>query len=631
MSPRCPSTRFGSPRLPFATTAFIAIALSASACRRPAPQDHRAAAPPPPTASVAAAPTAVAVAPKPRPAPRVFAPARAGCDAVPVFVAGASAGSVCAEDAARSGLTVVDLSDTWTPRVFAQDPRTGSAPEYRAKYLELASQPNGDLGLHGIAPTLSILAGRLDDEKRRACDEAVDLAPIQAVAGEWASAPDARSAAASLKLAQAKPALAAVQGVLACAGFLKPSAVTGVMSSATHAGLEAFRRRNMIVGGGFDGDTVRALSLGGEELAFRGLLRGLRERVADAAGLIEDGSASGEMATVLGRELDLSRFSPVADGNLEEPAFSLVDDATEAAARELGWTSPDAARAFLAARGRRGLRGLKIAVTLPAAPAYHSAAMDLRVEIDRGDVLYEAPGQAALAKKSLGKLRAPSFVLYAKHDGRDVALLRWNTTIGGWKKERTESGEIALKYKESDVGERMWRRIIAAPAWLPPDSTPEADLLSESKDGTVSLKRDLLQPGYRNAYGLVMLIHDKEVTTGDKTTWSDHGIRTHGSVDYRSIRSGTSHGCHRLYNQLALRLAGYLLQHRAHKRRGTIQAGYRRTLAWKEQSIEVDIPERGYLYEIDPPVPVRVLQGRIAGQAQKPISSVIPLKTDKPS
>lgn len=208
--------------------------------------------------------------------------------------------------------------------------------------------------------------------------------------------------------------------------------------------------------------------------------------------------------------------------------------------------------------------------------------------------------------------------------------MRWATTIGGWKKERTEDGEVALKYKQSDVGDRVWRQIIAAPAWLPPDSTPESDLVHEDRDGNLVLKRDLVQPGHRNAYGLVMLIHDQEVDKGGKTTWIDRGIRTHGSVDYGSIQKGTSHGCHRLYNQLALRLSGFLLQHRTSVRRGKMEVGYHRTLAIDEQTIEVDVPVRGYLYELDPPVPVRVLEGRIAGEEQKPVSSVIPLKLEEP-
>jgi hypothetical protein len=252
--------------------------------------------------------------------------------------------------------------------------------------------------------------------------------------------------------------------------------------------------------------------------------------------------------------------------------------------------------------------------------------MDLRVEIDRGDVFYETPGRAAAARTKLRAVRAPSFVLYAREGDRDRPLVRWTTTIGGWKKERTDEGEIALKYKESDVGERFWRQIVAAPAWLPPESTPETDLLRESKDGTFALKNDLIQPGFRNAYGLVMLIHEQAVERGGQMRWADHGIRTHGSVDYRSIARGESHGCHRLYNQLALRLSGYLLAHRPHVRRGTLRVGYHRTLQWQDQPVELDIPSRGYLYELDPPVPVQVLTGRIAGEVQKPLSSLLPLQ-----
>jgi hypothetical protein len=300
-----------------------------------------------------------------------------------------------------------------------------------------------------------------------------------------------------------------------------------------------------------------------------------------------------------------------------------VGRATDKAARELGWTSPDAARAFLASRGKEGLHALRVAVALPSAPAYHAREMNLHVEIDRGDVFYEMPGQAALERKKLGEVRRPSFVLYAKDGDHDVPLVRWSTTIGGWKKERTEDGEVGMKYKESDVGDRVWRQVLAAPAWLPPDSTPETDLVTEAKDGNVFAKKSLIQPGYGNAYGLVMLIHDEAVEHGGKTTYVDHGIRTHGSVDYRSIQRGESHGCHRLYNQLALRLSGFLLDHRHYVRRGKVNVGYHRSVEVNDQTVEIDVPTRGYLYELEPPVPVRVLRGRIAGERQKPVSSVV--------
>ena len=62
-----------------------------------------------------------------------------------------------------------------------------------------------------------------------------------------------------------------------------------------------------------------------------------------------------------------------------------------------------------------------------------------------------------------------------------------------------------------------------------------------------------------------------------------------------------------------------------------MRAGYKRTLEWQGQSIDVDVPTRGYLYELLEPIPVRVLEGRIMGDAKIPTSSVIRLKTDPTS
>lgn len=575
-----------------------------------------------PTSSSAVAPT-----PSATPSAKVFA-ARSGCDAIKVYADGAPAGEICADDAEKSGLTVIDLSDTWTPRVFAPDPTTKDAPAYRAKYLDLARNPSADLSLYGVAPTMTVLFARLADPKRIACDSAIDRSALDASELEWANAPDGRSAAATLKRAATGASLEVAQAELVCEGFLKSSSVTGAMNGSTSNAIEAFHRRHMMTGFGFDGETLTALSLGGDELAFRAVLRGLRERVADAAGLLEDGSASETHELVVDRDPDLSRFTVPVRGPMENGAPDLIGRATDAAARALGWTAPEKARAFYASLGKAGMHTARFAVALPDKPSYYGASMDLHVEIDRGDVFYETPALAAIEKKKLGDVHGPTFVLYAKDGDKSVALMRWATTIGGWKKERVDDGEFALKYKESDVGERVWRQIVAAPAWMPPDSTPETDLLHEASDGSFALKKDLIQPGYGNAYGLVMLIHDEQVMKGDKVTWVDHGIRTHGSVDYRSIQRGESHGCHRLYNHLALRLSGFLLQHRTNVRRGKMRAGYHRTLEWSGAEVDVDVPERGYLYELDPPVPVRVLEGHIAGGSLRPVSTAIPIQAN---
>src|SRR5262249_34835493 len=148
--------------------------------------------------------------------------------------------------------------------------------------------------------------GRLADEKRQACDAAVDLAPIEELRAARKAAPDASAAAALLKGPGARPAIAAVQAELVCAGLMKKGAASGALGGSTEIALDAFRRRHMIVGAGLDDDTLAALALGGDELDFRALLRSLRERVAEAGGLLEDGSAGGAHALVVDREIDLT-------------------------------------------------------------------------------------------------------------------------------------------------------------------------------------------------------------------------------------------------------------------------------------------------------------------------------------
>src|SRR5262249_24592141 len=112
------------------------LTLALGACQRTVDEGQRASTSAPSAAASSSAPVDMAEAKRP------FAPARAGCKTVPVFTAGEANGSVCVDDASANGLTIIDLSDAWTPRVFAPDPETGSAPEYRAKYLELANQAN---------------------------------------------------------------------------------------------------------------------------------------------------------------------------------------------------------------------------------------------------------------------------------------------------------------------------------------------------------------------------------------------------------------------------------------------------------------------------------------------------------
>ena len=103
------------------------------------------------------------------------------CISVELFEGGESKGAICVADAQARGYTVVDLTDEWTPTLFA--PADGQTPNFRARYLELAAE-KGETGidalseLYGVVPALSIVRARLSDEERHACQAAIDPSPI---------------------------------------------------------------------------------------------------------------------------------------------------------------------------------------------------------------------------------------------------------------------------------------------------------------------------------------------------------------------------------------------------------------------------------------------------------------------
>jgi hypothetical protein len=133
---------------------------------------------------------------------------------------------------------------------------------------------------------------------------------------------------------------------------------------------------------------------------------------------------------------------------------------------------------------------------------------------------------------------------------------------------------------------------------------------------------DLIGPGYASAYGLAMLVHERPwPTKKGETIYADNGVRTHGSVSYRTIGRGESHGCHRLFNHQALRLTGFLLQHRPHRRDGPERVGYERRIPWRGRVLKLRVDDRGYGYTFDPPIPVEVLEGRLRGGAARPMAA----------
>jgi lipoprotein-anchoring transpeptidase ErfK/SrfK len=590
-------------------------------------------------------------------------------DPVVIVEAGIERGSVCAAEAGARKLTIIDLGDRWTPSLFAPGGDV-AAPSYRARYLAFAAEHDvhgapitGEdaLGeLYGVLPSLAVVRERLADDPRHFCHAFIDSDPIALL--RWTYAQDQQYAvrfadqlrvALEVQLERERarrdlPELAAVAGIPAlagtytrwkklarqhdgivaaqkhfvCEGFLSEAEADGGMTWRTGNAIELFQRRNFLMPNErLDAETRAALVLDSREHDFRLALRILRERVVDATGIIEDGTASNGPVPILGRMLDPAnmRAARGREQPLPNAAPDLVGVVTEAAARQLGWVGPAETRAFLA----KYPAGVRAAIALPPAPAYHAPHMDLAAEIDRGDVWYDGvPTARSIAHR-------PSLVLYVRDHGTKRPLIRWPTTIGGWADQRTPSGALVRRWKESDVGPRVWRDLYAAPTWLPPPTTPDRDLVTNLYNGHYALKQEVLGPGPHAAYGMTLLVHHQVVKRKDGTARFDsNGIGTHGSSSVTSIVHGTSHGCHRLYNQLAVRLADFLLRHREHSVRGEQPVDYRRVVTYKREKFVANVTTRGFLYEMTPPVPITVLAGNIRSKRKVPPRDAAPARPD---
>jgi hypothetical protein len=545
-------------------------------------------------------------------------------------------------------LTEVDLTDDWTPVLFAPGP-DGTAPDFRATYLQLARDPGSLAELYGVLPSFSVVRARFTQTARYACHGKIDSAPIATLTrpyGEDIAAlikfnnRQRTLLAATLERARQQRGLAdfaplatdrelgslyekwkplddlyqgivAAQHHLVCEGYMMESQVDGEFTWVLGQALEQFQRRNFLIPNGrLDADTRAALALDPRELDFRFALRVLRERVVDATGLIEDGTAGAGPQPILGRMLDPEAMRSV-HGHYEKIANAapdLVGAATEAAARDLGWTTPAATAAYLASHPG----GAKVALALPPPPAYHSKHMELSAEIDRGDVWYDETPVPRVA------WRRPALVLYAQDGKTKRALVRWSTTIGGWSDVRVD-GAIVSRWKESDVGPREWKDLYAAPTWFPTPQTPDEDLVRWVTKGKYELKKTIMGPGPQAAFGLMLLPHLRPYKAKDGSTqYADNGIGTHGSAVVTSIINGTSHGCHRLYNHTAIRLGGFLLHHRDHVAKGQQAERFRRTIHAGGSAFNAALDTRGFLYELTPPVHVEVLRGTIRSDRKVP-------------
>ena len=597
--------------------------------------------------------------PEPEPVPQVTCPG-----AAMRFDAGREVAWVCPDEIATDGLTIIDLANEWTPMLFAAT-HGGVEPSFRARYLALAAGHDGSgnaldgidglAELFGVVPSLQIVRERLGDRARHDCSakvEATAIALIDQAYGEehqndlvlanqtrtlleaelererasrnladlaaLATVPELASAYDQWRqLDGVHRGIVAVQQRLVCERFLSKDDVDGLMTSRTANAINLFQRRNFLMPNHhLDAETREAFQRSTRELDFRLALRILRERVVDASGLIEDGTAGAGPQPIVGRMLDPAAMR-AARGNeqpLPDGADDLVSAATDAAARQLGWTTPAGVRNFLA----RYRSGVRVAIALPPPPAYHSAHMDLFAELDRGDVWYdETPTERHIAHR-------PTVTLYVRDQGTKRPLIRWPTTIGSWSDVQKADGTVEQRWKESSVGPRVWRKLYAAPTWIPPKTTPDRDLVRDLGNGQWELKSEILGPGPRGAFGMMLLLHEARTANGGMR---DTGIGTHGSASVVSIVDGTSHGCHRLYNQLAVRLGNFILRHRKHVVRGDQALHYRRAISFRGEFL-AQADTRGFLYELTPPVPITVLKGNILSSRKVPPRASAPADPD---
>lgn len=619
---------------------------------------------------------------------------------IAVVDGGRVVGQTTPEAAKRDGLTVIDLSDDWLPFIFSEEP---DKPQPLRPYLiDLANgrfrsgsayaraREDKFFEAFGIFPSLNYMRRRMADKKRHACHDRVkdgvleELSAKNVIPAEEAEKvpnPDKAAVAAGTAPAMIptgktvsprpltaveKRAVIAMQAHLRCEDVLSGKATPGRMDRRTVEGLKIYQRLQMIAdSGNIDPDTRAALLGDTHEQDFRALLRSLRERVVDATGLLEDGSALGVVGQVQGRQIDTDEFGPVpaqspagkpgapaaaektpatGEGGVKiVPAPDLIAAATQTASQALGWTSPDAVLAspLVAAADASGAKKKKavkkgplplptaVAIKLPAPPPYHSANMELRAEIDRGEVDLVRP---QLDKEGHKKWKPPvadrpTITLYAHAGDHDVALCRWPTTIGGWKTFEKKDGTMALKYKESVTGDALWPEVLATPTWHPAPGMPTRRLLVKVGDSFVP-KTEIIGPGYHAAYGLVAIVHHQIMGVNDKgePQLEDLRIRTHGTPGYRAVKRGESNGCHRLHNFEALRLAGFLVKHHANVRDGLVPEDYVRHLQYKGQDIALQSDSKGYRFRLTPPVPVKVLDGDVRGNA-KNVKHMVPLAT----
>ena len=594
---------------------------------------------------------------------------------IPLWKDGKVAGEIDA-DAPGPGQIVLDLGEDWVPYIFTErsSPTDERTPQsYRPTYLALSrgefpndihgarAKKDRYLEVFGILPTLNLVRDRFRETQRQDCISKLDLEPLNLyeriipytemgkarrdsatfvaidrrlkqlmqkqgvdtpakLDSTKLSAGDKANLRQWEKMGPFQVLIRAAQTRLQCEGFLKGAFLEGGLDWATNDAIASFEKKHRVFGWGFvTKDSVEALKEPPMQGERTSTLRVLTERAMHMAGFLEDGSSA------LGPDKDKPRTYKAPDGK-EQPIPNLEKELREAIIKAFGLDTPESTLAWLESLGK--IPGQKlVAFEGPKTPEYYSPNMEFSAVIDRGDVWYEFPYDDKGRERPQPKIRRPMITIMTEYQGQKVSLARFGTTIGGWRSEMIDGVEM-WKYKNSPVGERVWRQIVAAPVWLPPAGTTARTLLTRDprKPDTFIVNLHETGPSYASAYGLVAAYHSRfrENDEGEVELQGDEGIRTHGSVDYMSIMQRHSHGCHRLHNHIAVRLMSFVLRHRPHKRLGERFVGYKNTVEQDGEEYEVKLDKTGYTFQLERPIPVEVLKGRIVGRQKMPITAAIP-------
>lgn len=565
-------------------------------------------------------------------------------------------------DVEKFGYFVVDLSDDAVPLIFSQTPE--SPNRYRKTFVDIANDRTDEKGqplpegrhnfveLFGIPPSLSVVARRFQEDEKKECFANINYDFFRksrlSVTDTNATAlrQEFEQLQAELDRARKKTGkdttrlaktneyallvkkynvtssklnmIVEAQKRLACEGLLEKY-TPGVLSLATVKAIRDFEHKHMIFGWGIlSGDTRAGFGRTPLENNFATLRRVLEARVTWSLGIIEDGSVNGVKELV-----DTWKDK---EGK-EHKVRNLVDEYTSLLMREMGVDTPEKARDFFLKVDIHRLVTLRVAFVGPPLPEYYQSDMNFSVVIDRGDVYYDAPIDPAGNPRSQPVSRRPRMILYIEYQSQKIPLVRYGTTIGGWRRE-FKDGKEYFAYKGSDVGPRIWKDIFAAPVWIPPATTPPSSLLKREKidnQWVTRVNTEEMGPSYASAYGLVAAVHIRNIDDNGRAIWQDNGIRSHGSVDYMSIMRSFSHGCHRLHNHLAIRLFSFILHHRPHERVGQTKLRYNKKFSVGGQNYQVLLDTRGYQFSLVRPIPVMVEEGQILGKLKEPYKGLLPI------